>query len=316
MEDIYKRIGKKIDLEKLNIDICKTYNLGNYIKYKIIYVGIDDFSIYLWTDKGEYIVKNFNESKTIKDINRFINQYEIMMKNGIKVPKLMLNGQRHIFISEIDGLYINSCVIECIDGKDLYSIGKIISREEIDMIVDILVKIHSIKDELEIEYDEYCFMKIKEVYNLTSRIISGKLKNEVKICMSEFDKIDFSKLPKTYVHGDFISTNIIKDKEGRLWVIDFTSSGTGIRILDIIKVLNSVIFNYKYISESKQLGEYFIKKYQEHLKLTKYELEVLRILRLADSYVGVMLGQFEKNNDEYEETDFWLNNDASIIGNI
>lgn len=317
MENIYNRIGKEIDLKKLSIEICYKYNIGTYEKHKLIKnVGIDDLSYVLYTDVSRYLVKIINHKKTIQDINQFIKKNAIIVKNKIQAPKIILNNGNYIYATEIDGLYINCSVIEYIEGEDLYTRKEKISKDDIDKLIDIVIPMHKIQDELKIDYDEYCFMKIHEVYKKTKNKIPKELKKKVKEFLKEYDKIEFEKLPLCFVHGDLISSNIMKDKKEKLWLIDFYESGTGVRILDIVKILNSIIFLYYDKENSKKLEKYFINKYQEYLKLTKYELEVLPILRKADSYVGLMLGEYDLLTEEKEETRFWLKNDAGVIENV
>lgn len=317
MENIYGRIGKEIDLKELSLEICHKYEIGNYIQYEIIKnAGIDDLSYILYTDISKYIVKIMNHNKTIRDINQFIKKNQVIAKNNIKAPKVILNNGKYLYGTELDGLYINCCVIEYIDGKDLYTKGEKMLREDIDELISIIVPMHKMKEKLEIDYDEYCFMKIKEAYAKTKDKISSKLKDEVREFLKEYNKVNFSKLPLCFIHGDLISSNIMKDISGKLWLIDFYESGTGVRILDIVKILNSVIFLYYDKKGNKQLEKYFLDKYQEHLHLTEYELEVLPILRKADSYVGLMLGEYDLLTEEKEETRFWLKNDAEVIKKI
>lgn len=314
MEELYQRIGKKVKLKEIAKQLCMIHNIGEYVKHKIIKVGIDDLSFYLWTTTGKYIVKNFNYEKTLSDINRYLKIYHILMKNKIKVPQLLSVNDRSVFSFEVDGLYMNSCVLECIEGKDLYSLNQLITKEEIDQLVELVISLHSIKDIVKIEeYDLYSFIRLKEVIEKTKEVISKEFKKEINLFMEEYIKVDFKKLPKTFIHGDLINTNIMKDKNKEIWLIDFTETGTGIRILDIVKIINEVIFNYNYIEESIELGEYFLKKYQEKEKLTDYELNVLDIVRLADAYVVTMLAKRDILEQNLEEHEFFIKNEEMVI---
>lgn len=317
MENIYNRIGMQINLKRLSIEICQEYNIGNYIKHKLIEnAGIDDLSYILCTDKSKFLIKIINHNKTIQEINQFIKKNDIISKNRLQSPRIILNKGNHIYSTEINGLYVNCCIIEYIDGNDLYTIGKKISKDDIDKLIDIIIPMHKIKDTLTIDYDEYCFMKINEVYKKTKSKIPKKLKNEVEKFLDEYKKIDFKKLPLCFVHGDLISSNIMKDKNEKLWLIDFFESGTGVRILDIVKILNGVLFLYYDKENSKELEKYFLDKYQSYSKLTDYELKVLPTLRKADSYVGLMLGEYNLLIEEKRETKFWIKNDEGIIENV
>ena len=57
MEELFKRISKKIDIIELSKEICKEYKFGEYKKHEFIFVGIDDLSYYLYTSKGKYVIK-------------------------------------------------------------------------------------------------------------------------------------------------------------------------------------------------------------------------------------------------------------------
>ena len=315
MERIFDRIGKEIDLEELSKNICITYKLGDYNKYKLILVGIDDLSYVLNTSKGRYLEKIINQEKTNEEINEFIQKSSIITRNNINVPKLIPYEEGYLFTYEIDGLHIDLVVMEYIDGSDLYSNNEHITKADIEKLIDILIPLHKLEEKIENkEYDEYCFMKIKEDYQKTKNVLPKNIKAQVEKMIKEFDKIELEKLPKCFTHGDLISSNIIKDKNKDLWLIDFYQSGIGVRILDIVKVLNSVIDNYKYENDTEELEQYFIEEYNKRMKLTPYELEVLPILRKIDVCTGIMMETFDAiEGRDNEENQYWLENDKRIF---
>lgn len=315
MEQLFKRIGQEINIEQLSKEICVSYQLGQYSKYELIFVGIDDLSYYLYTSKEKYLVKIMNKEKTREDINKFIQKNMIINQNHIKCPKIIPHKKETIFTYYINDVQINLIVMECIDGKDLYSIKQLISKEDIEKLVDIVVPLHKIDSKIEIDdYDEYCFMNIKYDYKKTKKYLPQNIRIQIEETIKEFDKIELEKLPKCFIHGDLISTNIMKDISNDLWLIDFYESGNGIRILDIVKILNSVIYNYQYENETNELEEHFLHRYAEEMPLTEYELKVLPILRKADALVGIMLETYDalkgRNNAENE---YWLENDTRLI---
>ena len=107
------------------------------------------------------------------------------------------------------------------------------------------------------------------------------------------------------------------------------------KVLNIIKICeqNSIYYNIYTTDEvitktlnfntlfydkenSKECEKYFLNKYQNYCKLTEYELKVLPTLRKADSYVGLMLGEYNLLMEEKRETKFWLKNDKGIIESV
>lgn len=315
METIFKRIGKEIDIKKLSKLVCESYQLGEYQNHNLIFVGIDDLSYYLDTTKGKYVVKMINHEKTKEEIEGFVGKNLVIFKNGIKAPKILSNGEENLFTCNMDDVQINLIVMECIDGRDLYSFNQKITKADIDKLIDNVTLLHNIKDIVENkEYDEYCFMQIKKDYQKTKSFLPKGIKQKVKEAIQEFDKIKINQLPKCFIHGDLISTNIMKDKKDELWLIDFYQSGNGIRVLDIVKILNSVIDNYQYKDEVEELEQYFLKQYRKRIPLTEYELEVLPILRKIDVITGIMLETYDAiKGENSEENEFWLKNDAYVF---
>lgn len=315
MEKIFERIGKEIDIENLSENVCRYYKLGDYRDYKLILVGIDDLSYFLDTTNGRYVVKIINHEKTNEEIDEFIQKSIVIAKNNIKAPKLIPYKENYLFTYDMDGLHINLVVMEYIDGSDLYSINKQITKQDIEKLIDILIPLHKIEDKIENkEYDEYCFMKIKEDYQKAKNVLPRYIREQVEKMVKEFDEIELEKLPKCFIHGDLISSNIMKDKNKNLWLIDFYQSGIGLRLLDIVKVLNSVIDNYKYENDTEELEQYFLEQYNKKMPLTTYELEVLPILRKIDACVGMMMETFDDiEGRDNEENQYWLENDKRIF---
>lgn len=315
MEKIFERIGKEINIENLSENVCRYYKLGDYKDHKLILVGIDDLSYFLDTTNGRYVVKIINHEKTNEEMDEFIQKSIVIAKNNIKAPRLIPYKENYLFTYNMDGFHINLVVMEYIDGSDLYSINKQITKEDIEKLIDILIPLHKIEDKIENkEYDEYCFMKIKEDYQKTKNVLPKDIKEQVEETMKDFEKIELEKLPKCFIHGDLISTNIMKDKNKDLWLVDFYQSGVGFRILDIVKVLNSVIDNYKYKNDTEELEQYFLEQYNKKMPLTPYELEILPILRKIDVCVGIMMETFDAiEGRDNEENQYWLENDTRIF---
>lgn len=262
-----------------------------------------------------YVVKIINHEKTNEEIDEFIQKSIVIAKNNIKAPKLIPYKENYLFTYDMDGLHINLVVMEYIDGSDLYSINKQITKQDIEKLIDILIPLHKIEDKIENkEYDEYCFMKIKEDYQKAKNVLPRYIREQVEKMVKEFDEIELEKLPKCFIHGDLISSNIMKDKNKNLWLIDFYQSGIGLRLLDIVKVLNSVIDNYKYENDTEELEQYFLEQYNKKMPLTTYELEVLPILRKIDACVGMMMETFDDiEGRDNEENQYWLENDKRIF---
>ena len=77
-QEFYDRINLNTNLENISKEICKKYNLDDYISDELILVGYEDFNYILNTTKGKYCVKIFNKERTNKDVNNYIDRIQKM----------------------------------------------------------------------------------------------------------------------------------------------------------------------------------------------------------------------------------------------
>ncbi len=65
LKDFNKRIGLNTDLKNISIEICKLYNLGDFISNELIEIGYEDYNYFLTTSVGKYCVKIATNNKII-----------------------------------------------------------------------------------------------------------------------------------------------------------------------------------------------------------------------------------------------------------
>ena len=72
-------------------------------------------------------------------------------------------------------------------------------------------------------YDSWAIINFIEEYNKKREYLSDEYKNEFDKLVEELKNIDFEQLPKAFVHGDIISTNVMldKDKKSGLLILQF-----------------------------------------------------------------------------------------------
>ncbi len=72
-------------------------------------------------------------------------------------------------------------------------------------------------------YDSWAIINFIEEYNKKREYLSDEYKNEFDKLVEELKNIDFEQLPKAFVHGDIISTNVMldEDKKSGLLILQF-----------------------------------------------------------------------------------------------
>lgn len=172
-------------------------------------------------------------------------------------------------------------------------------------------KIHKIQDKINCIYDNYHLNHFCKAYDLCFSCLNEQWKIIGKELKKQYDKIDFSKMPKTFIHGDFHKGNIMKDRGDNLYAIDFSACGYSYRIIDIVEFINNTLFDYREIELSKKRIEYFL----NHYELTDYEKDNLKVLIKCYAFISFALKEYDYCNFKFktEESKYWMENNATII---
>ena len=140
-----QRIGFSGNIGEISRIICRYFNLGEFVSYKIIPIDYEDFNFSLNTSNGKFFVKIFANIRTLGDCKRNI---EIMTKvsdTEVCIPKLYRSNQGYLHILNINRTELKLCVMDFIDAKDLFSSHKQIIKDDILNIVRQSSLINSIK---------------------------------------------------------------------------------------------------------------------------------------------------------------------------
>lgn len=149
-QEFYDRINLNTNLDNISKEICKKYNLDDYISDELILVGYEDFNYILNTTKGKYCVKIFNKERTNKDVNNYIDRIELASTLNINTPKVYRVKNNCLQIIDINNNQYRLCVFEYVNGKSFYDLNEIPTEEEIKEIIKQMVYIHNAK--LDSEY--------------------------------------------------------------------------------------------------------------------------------------------------------------------
>lgn len=124
----------------------------------------------------------------------------------------------------------------------------------------------------------------------------------------QFKNVDMKKLPHAFTHGDIISTNVMKDDNGKLWIIDFAVSNYLPRIVDLAVSSCNLCLNPDSIKETRSKTKMILKEYEKYNKLTDYEKEVFPIFFDVANAMGILQISYLISQGEASEEDrFWYN---------
>ncbi len=303
MKDLFKlRIGFHGPLAEISHAICKEYNLGNPVKSEFIPVGYEDFNFSLQTTTGKFFVKIFAKSKRIGDCKRNVDIMLEVFKSGIPIPKLYPSSTgKYLFTLPGGRLPLRGCVMEFIEGKDLFTQNKAkINTADIHFLASLASRLNSLPINPPKIYDSWAITNFPEEFKKKSKYLTPKELALVKPLIRQFEELDIPTLPHCFVHGDILRTNIIKDKNNNLWLIDFSVSNYYPRIQELAVLACEVLFDKDDPSKSEQNLNLALNEYQKRIKLTPRELWSLPIYIKIAHAMHLLCANYElkvnKNN--------------------
>ena len=77
------------------------------------------------------------------------------------------------------------------------------------------------------------------------------------------------------MHGDIVSTNTMKDKKGKIWIVDFGTANYSPRIQEMARLNVGLLFNPDNEDENTRNRILALEEYQKIIQLTERELEML-----------------------------------------
>lgn len=310
--NIFERINNADNIKEILNEVCIFYKIGKYKGHKIVEVGYEDFNIILQTTINKYFVKILNKDRTDRECERLVNIYYTARNNDINVPMIYKKDNKLILEMNIKDNKLRIVLMEYIEGSNMYELGRNLTLEEIRQVAEQAAKINKINFKVEPYYDEWTIANFKKEYEKKYDLICEEDKEVVRKFYEEFKKINLDIFPKTYIHGDIMNANLIK-QDNKIWLIDFSAVNYLPRIIELVVIAYGICI-YKHRENSIKRLNYFLNKYNEKNKITKLELDKFNIVLNAMGAMSIMQASYiKKVNVNFEENQYWLDKGKEVI---
>lgn len=283
--------------------IISEYNLGILKKYEKEKLGYEDLNIFVSTTKGKYLIKFFLKDKSLKEIRGNISSIIKSQHTMIPHPKIYKFNDKILFFSKE---FSYALVMDYIGENNFYKMKRLPTKNETLKIANYLSKLHNINFKLTASYNPWLLINIEKEFDSLPNSCNLKKNTRIKFLIQEIKKIDFEKLPKSFIHGDLVSTNILIYKKV-IYFIDYSRACYLPRIIDLAILFSDLFFtdNYK---KHKVIYNDFLTEYQKNNFLTDQELRILPLLIQA-THVMYIIGSTKEilNGNQTQENIFWNN---------
>lgn len=307
-EEFFRRINLNTDLSKISKQICKKYNIGEYIKDNIITVGYEYFNYILETTQGKYCIKIFHKERTDKDCKNYIDRIELAASTDINTPRLYKINDTSECIIEVEDTKYRLCVFEYINGDSFFDLGITPNENEIREIIRQMAIIHKQELKSDFIYDKWAIINFNQEFEDKKEALSEEDLIRLDDLSKRFKKVNMKNLPYAFTHGDIISTNVMKDKNGKLWIIDFAVSNYLPRIIDLAVSACNLCLDPEDKKETEKKTKMILEEYEKYNKLTDYEKDVFPLFFDIANAMGILqISHLTKQGEASEEDKFWYN---------
>lgn len=309
MKEFFQRINYQGKIDDISLAICKDFQIGDFVSSKLISVGYEDFNFVLKTTTNKYFVKIFSSFRTDDDCHRYMDVMLKAIEEGIAFPKLFKSKQNYFYTTTINNTRLRLCAMEYINGESYYFLRQKPNIDEIKFLARQAALINSINIRPKFIYDSWAIVNFLNEFKKKGKYLSQEDLNMIEPLIKEFKDIKVQKLPHCFVHGDIIVTNVMKDKNGKIWIIDFAVSDYYPRIQELAVLACNMLFDENDKSKSENNLKVTLEEYQKTIGLTSKELEVLPIYIKIAHVMHILLANYEKvaEKNDSEENKYWLN---------
>jgi Ser/Thr protein kinase RdoA (MazF antagonist) len=239
---------------------------------------------------------------------------------GISYPKLIKHGNNFLCSFEIDNVNIRSCVQEYINGENLALLNYDPNFDEVKEISRQASIINSIDCNYDyFERDTWATRNFLEQYPVKRKALYEHENSLVEPLVEKFEKLNIAKLPCSFVHGDMIHTNVMKDQQGKIWIIDFGVAKYQPRIIELAVLFHDLFIDLNSRDNTMKKRELALKEYQKKIQLSQIELDALPVLINVTHAMYLMSSAYMERiiKERTEETSYWLKrSEESLIESL
>lgn len=302
-----KRIGFHGKLKQVSSVVCRDFELGGFVSNKLVAVGYEDFNFILKTSNGTFFVKVFAEFRTLTDCKRYVGIIKAALSNGVQTPRLLRSTEGYLRVSNVRGKRLRFIVMDFVEGKTLLELNGVINQNQIRFLARQMALINTIQSKPKFVYDSFAITNFLKEFQKATRFLTAGDSKLVAPLVNEFKKLKIEKLPHCLVHGDLIKTNIIKDKNGALWIVDFACSNYSPRIQELAVLACNILFDSKSKAKTMQNLEIALNEYQKTISLTPPERQALpSYIRLAHAMHIIGATNAKRLGKDSKENRYWL----------
>lgn len=303
-----ERIEYQGDLRPVFEGVCQKYALGNFISFDVIRSGYEDFNIRLKSSKGNFFVKIFAKFRKKWECLRYIQIINRAYLSGINFPEIFKTSYGFLYEKQYQEIMVRLCTMQYIEGRSFLELGIAPSFKQTKSIVEQATRINKLKIKPKFIYDSWATINVLKEYEKKKKHLSNKDLKIITPLIKKFKKLSIKSLPHCFVHGDINKANVLKDKKGKIFIIDFSVSNYSPRIIELAVLLSAMFFSKKEKREFENDYKFILNHYLKFIQLTEKEILLLPFFTTLSFTAYLLAAEYEKKakRNHSEENNYWL----------
>ena len=302
MENFFERIDVNSSLNEIAQMICSKCGMDDYVSSQIVEVGYEDFNFIIETKNKKYFVKIFHKGRTSQNCSNCMDRINLSNKIDINTPKTICFDS-----IKIEDKNLKFVIFEYINGKSFLDLEEMPNEAEIKEIIRQMANIHRAELKSDFIYDTWTITNFTKEFETKGKYLDQQYYEKFKELSDKLKKVDLKKLPHSFVHGDIISSNVIKDNNNKLWIIDFAVSNYLPRIIDLVVTGDNLCLDPNSKENTIKNFKSIINEYEKYNKLVDYEKEIIPLFYDLENAMGILQINSIKQSGEYsKEDEYWL----------
>lgn len=299
MNNINKRYSDRIDtvddIKTLIEEVLNIYQKNSLKEYKVLEIGYEDFNVIIKTNSDNYFLKVFNNSRDDKEVETIIERIIAAIKVGVPTPDIYKNPKtnNYLTIATIKQSRFRLCLMQYIGGHDFFSLQEKPNNQELIQIAQIAAKVSKTDYKPKFVYDSWAIPSFLEEFKKKKQYLKNDDLQIVRDVYNEFSKFDYDSLPKSFVHGDMMSTNMLKDRKNNIWLIDFSVSNYMARLIEVIIICGDLALIVNNKEQSLKRLKIVFETWSKIVDATEFEIKSFVMLYKVANAINIMNTNFE-----------------------
>ncbi len=300
------RLNYSGDLEPIIEHIGNAYGVGSVRDFSVIEVGYEDCNVILETEQDKFLAKMFAKTRTTDDINRYSTTMQKVVEAGVHHPELLKTKSGEATLTNSG---ITLVLMRFVEGQTFFELNRAPNADERKAVLEQAAKVNSIDYKPPFLFDSWAIPNIRSMFDRVKQFVQPDDLRLVEQAMAQYEGIPVDQLPHCFVHGDFTKANVVKSKDGNVYILDFSVANWYPRIQELAVIAANLLHDDKDEGSLHDRCELVAEEYSQFETLTVDERRHLHAYALAGVAMEFMGSHQEKyiNGNDTEETAYWFN---------